>query len=138
MLFRSGRKVALSIEGMPDGKTEEMLGQELIGLPAVITATPRPPASPRVYDLELAGSGAEGDLVATGVLKPLNAKLGQPCFVLGGIAGDQVSVNFDKRCGDASVLARFETDPPAGLYGAPPARQKAVIRDPETLRRLAI
>jgi hypothetical protein len=45
---------------------------------------------------------------------------------------------FDKNCGDAAVLSRLETNPPAGLYGAPPARQKAVIRDPETLRRLAI
>jgi hypothetical protein len=105
----------------------------------VITATPKSQQEPRVYELQLGGSGSEGDLVANGVLKPLNAQLGQPCFSLGNVAGDQVSVTFDQqRCGDAAVLSRFETNPPAGLYGAPPGRQKAVIRDPETLRRLTI
>ena len=47
-------------------------------------------------------------------------------------------MTFDKRCAEAPVLSRLETNPPAGLYGAPPGRQKAVIKDPETLRRLAI
>ena len=134
----SGRKVALVVEGMPDGRSEEMLGRELIGLPAVIAATARSPASPRVFDLQLSGSGAEGDLVAAGVLKPLNAKLGQACFSLGRIAGGEVAIVFDKRCSEAAVLAKLETNPPAALYGAPPGRQRAVIKDPETLRRLTI
>jgi hypothetical protein len=72
------------------------------------------------------------------VLKPLNAKLGQACCALGGSSGDQVSVVFDKRCTDAAVLNRLETNPPAGLYGAPPGRQKTVIKNPETLRKLSI
>jgi hypothetical protein len=49
-----------------------------------------------------------------------------------------VGIVFDKRCADASVLNRLETNPPASLYGAPPARQKAVIKNPETLRKLTI
>ena len=134
----TGRKVTLTIAGMPGGAADE-LGRQLVGLPAVITATPKSQQEPRVYELQLGGSGSEGDLVANGILKPLNAQLGQPCFSLGNVAGDQVSVTFDQqRCGDAAVLSRFETNPPAGLYGAPPGRQKAVIRDPETLRRLTI
>ncbi len=134
----TGRKVTLRVEGMPAAPADDALGRELIGLPAVITSMPRPPSGARVYDLLLAGSGTGGDLVASGVLKPLNAKLGQACFSLGRIAGDEVAVAFDRNCGDAAVLSRLETNPPAGLYGAPPGRQKAVIRDPETLRRLAI
>jgi serine/threonine-protein kinase len=134
----TGQKVTLIVEGMPDAASEDLLARELVGLPQVITATPRLSASPRSYDLQLAGSGAVGDLVATGVLKPLNAKLGLACFSLGGIAGDQVSVVFDKRCADASVLLRLETNPPAGLYGAPAGRQKTVVKDPETLRKLMI
>jgi len=134
----SGQKVTLIVEGMPDAASEDLLARELVGLPQVITATPRSPASPRSYDLQLAGSGAVGDLVAMGVLKPLNAKLGMTCFSLGGIAGDQVSVVFDKRCADASVLSRLETNPPAGLYGAPAGRQKTVVKNPETLRKLMI
>jgi len=72
------------------------------------------------------------------VLAPLNAKLGQRCFSLGGSSVDQVGVVFDKRCTDATVLQRFETYPPAGLYGAPRARQTTVIKNPETLRKLTI
>jgi serine/threonine-protein kinase len=134
----SGQKVTLIVEGMPDAASEDLLARELVGLPQVITATPRSPASPRSYDLQLAGSGAVGDLVAMEVLKPLNAKLGLTCFSLGSIAGDQVSVVFDKRCADASVLSRLETNPPAGLYGAPAGRQKTVVKNPETLRKLMI
>jgi serine/threonine protein kinase len=134
----TGQKVTLTVQGMPDAAAEDLLARELVGLPEVITAVPRPPANPRSYDLQLAGSGAVGDAVAIGVLKPLNAKLGLECFSIGGIAGDQVSVVFDKRCADASVLSRLETNPPAGLYGAPAGRQKTVVKNPETLRKLMI
>jgi serine/threonine-protein kinase len=134
----TGQKVTLTVQGMPDAAAEDLLARELVGLPEVITAIPRPPANPRSYDLLLAGSGTAGDAVAIGVLKPLNAKLGLECFTLGGIAGDQVSVVFDKRCADASVLSRLETNPPAGLYGAPAGRQKTVVKNPETLRKLMI
>src|SRR2546428_7632707 len=134
----TSQTVTLSVEGMPDAASEDLLARELIGLPEVISATPRAPARPRVYDLQLAGTGAPSELVARGVLKPLNAKLGQACFVLGSLSGNQVSVTFDKRCADASVLSRLETNPPAGLYGAPPGRQKSVVKNPETLRKLTI
>ena len=134
----TGQPVTLSVEGMPDAASEDLLARELLGLPEVIAATPRSPAKPRVYDLQLAGTGAPSELVANGVLKPLNAKLGQACFALGGSSGEQVSVVFDKRCADAAVLNRLETNPPAGLYGAPPGRQKTVIKNPETLRKLSI
>jgi len=134
----TGQKVSMVVEGMPDAASEDLLARELVGLPEVITATPRPGASPRSYDLQLAGSGPAADLVARSVLKPLNAKLGLACFSLGAVADDQVSVTFDKRCADASVLLRLETNPPAGLYGAPASRQRTVVKDPETLKKLMI
>ncbi len=77
-----GRKVTLIVDGMPDA-VEDALARELVGLPAVLAVAPRAKARPRVYDLQLAGSGPEGDLVAAGVLKALNAKFGQACFALG-------------------------------------------------------
>jgi serine/threonine-protein kinase len=137
-VYVTGRRVSLTVEGMPPPTPEDLLWRELISLPAVITATPRSASGARVYDLALAGGGAAGDLVAAGVLKPLNAKLGQACFALGPIAGDAVSVVFDKRCGEAPIFSRLETNPPAGFYVEPPGRQKAVIRDPEQLRKLSI
>jgi hypothetical protein len=36
------------------------------------------------------------------------------------------------------LRARLETNPPAALYDAPPARRKAVIGNPETLRKLTV
>ena len=134
----SGQNVTLRVEGMPTAASEDLLARELVGLPGVIAASVRPPETPRSYDLQLAGEGPVGDLIATGVLKPLNAKLGQECFSVRGIAGDQVSIAFDPRCADASVLSRLETNPPAGLYGAPPGRQRTVVQDPALLRKLTI
>ncbi len=130
------RKVALSVDGLPDAATEDALGRELVGIPQVLGATPRPPAKPRVYELDVAAAGPAGDVVA-GILKPLNAKLGQPCFTIASVAGDTVNVVFDKACANSAVLGRLESNPPAGLYGAPPERQKSVIKDPGTLRKLS-
>ena len=134
----TSQKVALTVEGLPGAAAEAQLESELAGLPAVIAATPRASATPRVYDLQLSGSGAPADIVANGVLKPLNAQLGQTCFGLGASAGDKVTVVLDKRCADPAVLSRLETNPPASLYGAPPGRQKTVVRNPEMLKKLAI
>jgi len=132
----ASQKVTLTIEGMPDAAAEDVLTRELIGLPSVIAVTAGPPAKPRVYALQVSGSGSAGDLVAVGVLKPLNAKLGQPCFALGASGGETVAVTFDRSCADAAILSRLESNPPAALYGAPLSRQKSVIRDPATLKKL--
>jgi hypothetical protein len=86
----------------------------------------------------LSGSGALPDVVAAGVLKPLNAKLGQACFQLGASSAAEVAVTFDKACADPSVLGRLEANPPAQLYGAPPARLKSVVKNPDTLKKLMI
>jgi len=132
------RKVTLNIDGIPDAAAVDLLARELVGLPDVIAAAPRSSAKTRGYDVQLVGSGAVSDLVAKAVLKPLNSKLGQVCFSLGTSSGEQVSVVFDQRCTEASVVSRLETNPPAGLYGAPLGRQKSVVKDPEMLRKLSI
>jgi len=134
----SGRKVILKVEGMPATVPDETLARELIGLPAVITVTTSTPVRPRIYELQVAGAGAAADIVAATILKPLNAKLGQACFTVGAVAGDDVAVVFDPRCTDATVLARLDTNPPASLYGAPAARQKAVIKNAEMRKKLMI
>jgi serine/threonine-protein kinase len=133
----TGQSVTVSIDGVPNSVTDELLRRELVGLPAVISALPSS-GNARAYDLQLAGAGASGDLVAAGVLGPLNAKLGQQCFNLGAVTGDRVSITFDPSCADPSILGRLETNPPAGLYGAPLSRQKTVIKNPEMLRKLTV
>jgi eukaryotic-like serine/threonine-protein kinase len=131
-----GRKIALVVSGMPDATWEDLLTRELLGLPAVITAHVGPPAQPRTYELLVSGADAASDAVAADVLAPLNAKLGRACFTLGAVEGTRVSVTFEAQCADPALRARLETNPPAGLYSAPPARQKAIIKNPDTLRKL--
>jgi hypothetical protein len=132
----TGRKITLIVTGMPDATSEELLAHELIGLPAVMSAFVGSPGSPRVYDLSVAASGAPSEAIAANVVAPLNAKLGQVCFSVGSVEGTRVSVGLDPKCTDGMLRARLETNPPAGLYGAPPARQKAIIKNPDTLRKL--
>jgi len=133
----TSRRVALVVDGMTDDKLADLVERELVGLSAVIAVRPRINASPRTYDLEVAGAGPAADLVA-GILAPINAKLGKRCLQTGAAAGDEVRVRFDASCNPADAITRLETLPPAGLYGAPPARQRAVIRSPETLLKLTV
>ncbi|HSV19052.1 MAG TPA: serine/threonine-protein kinase [Casimicrobiaceae bacterium] len=133
----TGQTIALAFAGLP-AAAEGLVARELIGLPAVISVRPHEPATAHTLDVQLASNGAAGDVVAAEVLGPLNAKLGQACFALGASAGDTVNVKFDAACTDAAVLGRLETNPPAGLYGAPPARQKQIVANPETRRKLML
>jgi len=137
-VYVTGRRVTLKVEGMPAPSPEDMLWRELVGLPAVMTAMPQSTSGARAYDVTLAGSASPGDLVAVGVLKPLNAKLGQTCFTLGAVSGEAVTVVFDKACAEAPILSRMETNPPAAFYVAPPVRQKDVLRDPKLLQKVSI
>jgi serine/threonine-protein kinase len=134
----AGQTVALVLSGVPEGPAEQLIVRELVGLPAVIAVRPHEPPAAHTYDVQLASNGVAGDVVNAEVLPPLNAKLGQSCFALGATAGDRVTVKFDAACADASVLGRLETNPPAGLYNAPPARQKAVVTNPDTRRKLLL
>jgi serine/threonine-protein kinase len=133
---QTGQSVRLTFQGLPDSITEQVLGRELVSLPGVLAAAPRPGG--RIYDMVLSASGAAPDVVAAGILKPLNAKLGQQCFQLGASAGAEVAVNFDNACADPSIAGRLEANPPAQLYGAPPARLKSVVKNPDTLKKLMI
>lgn len=130
-----GRRVVLKVAGLPASVADATLRREIVGMPSVLTANI---AGMHTFDLQIAGSGPAGDLVAAGILKPLGAKLGQPCFAVGAVAGDEVGVAFDAKCDDPAVLARLETNPPAALYEAPAQRQKAIVKNPETLKKLMI
>ena len=137
-LVTAGQPAQLQVAGVPDTVTDAVFVRELAGLPAVISIAPHGQPGPRTYDIGLAGAGPLGERVARDVLKPLNAKLGQDCFRLGAITGNQVGIALDARCTDAAILSRLESYPPAWLYAVPPGRQKAVTTNPETLRKLTI
>ena len=100
-VYVSGRKVMLKVDGLPRAVRTRRCAASWWDA-AVITVGP--PARRAPTNCKLAGSGPAGDIVAAGILKPLNAKLGQSCFSLGAIAGDQVAVVFDAECNDPAVL----------------------------------
>jgi serine/threonine-protein kinase len=134
----TGQKVVLRVTGLTDAKASDLFGRELIGLGSVLWSAARPGGAPRTFDVQLAGSGSPPELVAEGILKPLNAKLGKACFALGAAAGDEVTVTRNPACTEAAIAEQLETAPPAGLYTAPPSRRSSVVKNPETLKRLTI
>jgi hypothetical protein len=82
------------------------------------------------------GKRLGGDLVAVGVLKPPECEAGPALFRAWRIRwrnrGRIVRQELRRR-GDPVAI---RSNPPAALYGAPLSRQKSVVRDPATLKKL--
>jgi len=131
----TGQKVRLKLAGLPGSDVAAQLQREISGLRNVLDLKA---TASETFDVELAGGGNVADLVLATVVQPLNAKLGKTCFALGGVNGGEIGVAFDATCKDAATLARLDTLPPAALYEAPPERRQAIIRNPETLKKLSI
>jgi serine/threonine-protein kinase len=114
------QKVSLTVAGLPQGPmgvhTAQQLLRELRGIRQVLDAQPL--TDPGSYQLRLA-EGNPSDIIAQAVLEPLNAKLGQTCFLLAGANGGVVNVNLAQACADEAVRGRLETQPPAGLLSGP-------------------
>jgi len=136
----SGQKVRLKLQGLPNKDTAALLLRELNGLRSVLAATPVPGGTgDAVFDVVLSGGLGNPDLlVQAGILKPLNHKLGKQCFNAGAGSGSEVVVVLEAGCREAAVLSRLDTLPPAALIEAPPARREAVVKNPETLKKLSI
>jgi serine/threonine-protein kinase len=132
----AGQKVRLNLTGLPDKDTALQLVHEITGLRSVLDVKP---VGATVFDLELAGGmGSLSDLVSATIVQPINRKLGRSCLSIGNLTGGDVSVALDASCKDAAVLSKLDSLPAASLYDAPPARRNAVIKNPETLKKLSI
>jgi eukaryotic-like serine/threonine-protein kinase len=137
-LGMSGQKVALRLSGVAESRTADLFGRELIGLGSVLWSAARPGAGPRTFDMLLAGSQSPSELVAEGIVRPINTKLGKECFALGATTGNEVTVTLNPACAEAAIVQQLENAPPAGLYSAPPSRRRSVVKNPETLKKLTI
>ncbi len=136
----SGQKVRLRLQGLPNKDTAQRLMHELNGLHGVLAASlASSSASDAVFDLELSGGLANpAELVQAGILKPLNHKLGKQCLNLGPGSGSEVTVMLEAGCKEAAILSRLDTLPPAALIEAPQSRREAVVKNPETLKKISI
>ncbi|MEK6594515.1 MAG: serine/threonine-protein kinase [Pseudomonadota bacterium] len=128
----SAQKVNLNIAGLPDAKGARLLLRELRGIRQVLDA--QLIADSGKFRLQLA-EGSATDIIQDAVLKPLNTKLGQNCFVLAGASDADVNVSFSGSCAEAAVRVKLETAPPAGLLSAPESRGRALLR-PGTAKTL--
>jgi serine/threonine-protein kinase len=134
------RKVKIKLQGLPNEELAKSLLREFTGLRAVLgVSLSGTSGGDTRFETELSGGLSNpGDLVSTGVVAPLNRKLGKTCLNVVGSKDDEVTINFESTCTDSGTLARFESLPPASLLSAPPSRREAVIRNPETLKRIQI
>ena len=135
-----GQKVRLRLQGLPNKDTVQMLVHELDGLRSVLRAKQvSSSAVDAVFDLELSGGLANpADIVQAGVLGPLNRKLGRQCFNVGGATSSEIVAAFEPGCSDPAVLSRLDSLPPAALIEAPQTRREAVVKNPETLKKISI
>ena len=132
----TGQKVRLNLAGLPGKETTAQLVHEITGLRSVLDLKV---SGSNSFDLELAGGiNSVSDLVAASIVQPINHKLGRSCLSVGSVSGNEVTVALDASCKDASVLGKLDTLPAASLYEAAPARRSAVIKNPETLKKLSI
>ena len=135
-----GQKVRLKLQGLPNKDTAQMLMHELNGLRSVLAAKQvSSSALDAVFDLELSGGLANpADMIQAGILGPLNRKLGRQCFNVGGATSGEIVATFEPGCSDPAVLSRLDTLPPAALIVAPQTRREAVVKNPETLKKISI
>ncbi len=136
-----GQQVKLKLQGLPSANTAQQVLHELNGLRTVLAATQASGASGEaVFDTVLSGGYANAsDLVEAGILQPLNHKLGKRCFNIGGATdGGEIVVTLEASCRDASILARLDTLPPAALMQAPASRREAVVKNPDTLKKISM
>ncbi|MBI2308246.1 MAG: serine/threonine protein kinase [Rhodocyclales bacterium] len=131
----AGQKARLKLSGLPGKDSVMQLQREISGLLNVLDLKP---AGDALFDVQLAGSGNPADQVAASIVQPLNAKLGRTCFSVLGGNGGEITLALDPTCSDPATLTRLDTLPPAALYDAPEARRKAIVKNPETLKKLAI
>jgi serine/threonine-protein kinase len=108
------QRTTLTFTGLPEGAAPLVL-RELRGLRAVLDAQP---AEGGKFQVQLP-SGNAPDIVQEAVLRPLNAKMGQPCFALGGATAADVTVTYDAACANPQMKAKLEGGAPAGWKFTP-------------------
>ena len=120
------QSVSLVVSGLPDVASARLLLRELRAIRPVLDA--QLTADAGRFQLRLPDGSAATDIIQDAILKPLNAKLGQNCFTLGGASGSTIEVNFSNACADTAIRAKLETVPPAGLLSAPESRTKTILK----------
>lgn len=140
-LMKPTKIYQLQALGLPDYDTGVTLKREFIGLRPVINVDFRDFDASGLSRFEVEFAGGRGNflqLVNSTVVNPLNRKCGEECFKLLSAHGDMVKLRFNSRMNSKELAERFEGTPPASLSNAPPERLKTLIKDAETLHKVAV
>jgi serine/threonine-protein kinase len=136
----TGKNVRLKFSQLPGPDLAPKLLRELTGMRSVLAvALAQQGGGEATFEAQLSGGLRNpADLVQGGILRPLNLKFGKQCLNVIASAADELTIAFEPGCNDPAVLARVETLPPAALLDAPQTRREAVVKNPETLKKLTI
>jgi serine/threonine-protein kinase len=119
-------RTRLNVTGLPDAQSAHLLLRELRGVRQVLDAQLL--TEQGQFQLQLAEGNAT-DVIQDGVIRPLNAKLGQNCFALAGSSSNEINMSFASACTDVAVRGKLESLPPAGLLSAPESRGKPLLKN---------
>jgi serine/threonine-protein kinase len=135
-----GQKVALKLQGLPNGETAQALLREFTGLRPVLAISQATTLGSDVrFDAEISGGLADpADLVAQGLVAPLNRKFGKTCLNVTGKNGSEVTLAFEASCGAPETLGKLDALPAAALMTAPAPRRENIIRDPAKLKKISM
>jgi len=135
-----GQKVVLKLQGIPGKEAADSLLREFTGLRPVLAISQGMTLGTDVrFDAEISGGLADpADLVAKGLVAPLNQKFGKTCLNVTGRNDSEVSLAFEPTCGTPEILSKLDALPAAALMTAPPVRRDSIIRDPEKRRKISI
>ena len=136
----AAQKVKIKLQGLPNPESAQALLREFTGLrPVLALSLVSASAGEANFEVDLAGGlSSPGDLVASGIVAPVNRKLGKTCLNVAGTNGAEVTVNFEPGCKAADTMAKFDSLPSASFLTSPSSRREAVIHNPATLKRIQI
>lgn len=130
----------MNVTGLPTYDVGQMLKKEFIGLRPVLGIDLKSfdASGMSLYEIEFAGKRGElARLINSGIIEPLNSKLGEPCFQLMSAHGNVVDVRFESGSSSDAVAASFENTPPASLVTASAQRLNTLVKDPATREKVA-
>ena len=135
-----GQKVALKLQGLANKDVAQSLLREFTGLrPVLAIELAGTSGSEARYDAEISGGLVDpADLVAKGLVAPLNQKFGKTCLNVTGKNGSEVTLAFEASCNTPETLSKLDALPAAALMTAPPPRRENVIRNAEKLKKISI
>ncbi len=140
-LMKPTKIYQLQAFGLPDYDAGILLKREFIGLRPIINVDFRDFDVNGLSRFEVEFAGVRGNflqLLNNTIIKPLNTKCRDQCFKILSAHGDMVKIRYTSEMNSKELRQRFESTPPASLVSAPPERLRELVKDAETMKKIAL